>query len=77
MEAVIGPSNAETVKIDESSDNSDDDSDDASGSESRNFDLSVSPDIPGKKAGMTKRLRQTHLDELRLRAWIQEEKEWS
>ncbi|KXH38317.1 hypothetical protein CSAL01_11444 [Colletotrichum salicis] len=74
-----GPSNAETVKNDESSDNSDNDSEGASGSESESSssDLSVSPDIPGKRAGMTKRLRWTHLDELRLRAWIQEEKEWS
>ncbi|KAK7434450.1 hypothetical protein CaCOL14_012790 [Colletotrichum acutatum] len=79
VEAVIGPSNAETVKNDESSDNSDNDSEGASGSESESSssDLSVSPDIPGKRAGMTKRLRWTHLDELRLRAWIQEEKEWS
>ncbi|KAI3558858.1 hypothetical protein CABS02_00898 [Colletotrichum abscissum] len=79
VEAVIGPSNAETVQNDESSDNSDDDSDGASGSESESIssNLSVSPHVLGEKAGVSKRIRWTRLDELRLRAWVQEEKEWS
>ncbi|KAK2778380.1 hypothetical protein CKAH01_11777 [Colletotrichum kahawae] len=74
-EATMGLLNSETVKDDESSDGNSEDSD--SESESVSFDRRDSPDIPEQKSKRPKRLRWTPLEELRLRAWVQEEKEWS
>ncbi|KAL4405110.1 hypothetical protein CABS03_13292 [Colletotrichum abscissum] len=74
-EATVGLSNSETVKDDESSDGNSEDSDRES--ESVSSDRRDSPDIPEQKSKRPKRLRWTPLDELRLRAWVQEEKEWS
>ncbi|KAK0369330.1 hypothetical protein CLIM01_13306 [Colletotrichum limetticola] len=74
-EATVGLPNSETVKDDESSNGNSEDND--SESESMSFDRSDSPDIPEQKSKRPKRLRWTPLDELRLRAWVQEEKEWS
>ncbi|KAK1703139.1 hypothetical protein BDP67DRAFT_245152 [Colletotrichum lupini] len=74
-EATVGLPNSETVKDDESSNSNSEDND--SESESMSFDRSDSPDIPEQKSKRPKRLRWTPLDELRLRAWVQEEKEWS
>ncbi|KXH68526.1 hypothetical protein CSAL01_13226 [Colletotrichum salicis] len=65
----------ETVNNNESSDdNSGDDSD----SDSANIvpDHSAGPDIPEEKGKRPQRRRWTSLDELRLRAWVQEGKEW-
>ncbi|KAK1838681.1 hypothetical protein CCHR01_18694 [Colletotrichum chrysophilum] len=78
VEAVIRPSNGEIVENDESSDNSDGDGDGDSESESDSgsSDHSDSPYIPHEKVKRPQRLRWTPLDELRLRAWVQEEKEW-
>lgn len=76
LEATVGLSNSETVKNDESSDdNSGEDCD--SESESVSSDRSDSPDVPEQKGKRPQRRRWTPLDELRLRAWVREEKEWS
>ncbi|KAK1659895.1 hypothetical protein BDP55DRAFT_329583 [Colletotrichum godetiae] len=74
-EATVGLPNSETVKDDDSSDGNSEDSD--SEDESVGFSRSDSPDIPKQRSKRPKRLRWTPLDELRLRAWVQEEKEWS
>ncbi|KAF6816728.1 hypothetical protein CPLU01_13783 [Colletotrichum plurivorum] len=75
VEAAIGPSNVETVESDKGSDDSDGDGN--SESDSSSSDHSDSPDIPDEKVKRPQRLRWTPLDESRLRAWVQEEKEWS
>ncbi|KAH9242262.1 hypothetical protein K456DRAFT_733919 [Colletotrichum gloeosporioides 23] len=71
--------NSETFKNDESFDESSDhdsgkDSD--SGRESASSDRSDSPDVPEEMGKRPPRRRWTPLDELRLRAWVQEGKEW-
>ncbi|KAH8754379.1 hypothetical protein F5883DRAFT_620887 [Diaporthe sp. PMI_573] len=75
VEAAIGPSNAETVENDEGSDDSDDDGN--SESDSGSSDHSDNPDIPDEKFKRPQRLRWEPLDEVRLRAWVQEKKKWS
>ncbi|KAK2741495.1 hypothetical protein CKAH01_18500 [Colletotrichum kahawae] len=66
----------EIVNNNESSDdNSGDDSDSNSDSASIGSDHSAGPDIPEEKGKRPQRRRWTSLDELRLRAWVQEGKE--
>ncbi|KAK2734494.1 hypothetical protein CKAH01_18976 [Colletotrichum kahawae] len=77
-ELTVRLSNPEIVKNDESlDDNSREDSNSDSESESLSSDRSDSSESPEEKGKQPQRRRWTPLDELRLRAWVQEGKEWS
>lgn len=74
-EATVGLPNSEIFQDDESSDENSEDS--HSESADVNSDQGDNPDVPEQKGKRHKRFRWTTLDELRLRAWVQEEKDWS
>ncbi|KAK2765850.1 hypothetical protein CKAH01_15530 [Colletotrichum kahawae] len=79
LETTVELSNSETFKNDESFDESSDDNfgeDSDSGRESASSNRSDSPDVPEEMGKRPPRRRWTPLDELRLRAWVQEGKEW-
>ncbi|KAF9878763.1 hypothetical protein CkaCkLH20_03663 [Colletotrichum karsti] len=76
LEATVELPNSKTFKnSDSSEDNSGEDSD--SEKESASSDRSDSPGVLEEMGKRPQRRRWTSLDELRLRAWVQEEKKWS
>ncbi|KAK1838552.1 hypothetical protein CCHR01_18824 [Colletotrichum chrysophilum] len=73
--ATGGLSNAETVEDDETSHNSSRHDSDSESSSS--FDHNESPDIPMGRVKRPPRRRWEPLEDARLRAWVQEGKEWT